>query len=449
MQQTSTIPPVVWEAEHIDGLDQRDDLIHSVLGMADKGVPVSVWPAPLGGAPADDGDGRLRSRLQALCGRAPEDGGHVSIIHSDPESLHLDETAVYRIGRTAVGTLRVSEECASSAAALDEIWVPSGFSRRALAASGVPEGRIQVVPSSIDEELFNPDADPPPIDRAKGFAFMSALDWDYLRGLDIVLEAYVREFRHNEEVVLILKAPEPSRPSAACTGEDGGLSYWRGLEAWLLGHLRDRGDASRDREQFEGVLSVVRDVKLREELRREREAERRTADEIRNAVREEMRGIRGDIPPIKVVSRALPRCLMPQFYSACDAFVMAPRAERWGRPFLESMAVGLPTIGTRWGGHLDFMRSDNSFLIRVRALVDICNDDKLQRGGQRLAEPDVEHLRELMRRVFEYRSEAKERGARGAAHVRKRNSRTRVASLMTKRLADIVGVNQLGVAEAA
>ena len=34
----------------------------------------------------------------------------------------------------------------------------------------------------------------------------------------------------------------------------------------------------------------------------------------------------------------------------CDAFVSAPRAEPWGRHFLESMALGLPTIGTGGAG---------------------------------------------------------------------------------------------------
>ncbi|HVW90896.1 MAG TPA: glycosyltransferase family 4 protein, partial [Gaiellaceae bacterium] len=54
---------------------------------------------------------------------------------------------------------------------------------------------------------------------------------------------------------------------------------------------------------------------------------------------------------------------MPRLYAACDAYVMPSRGEGWGRPYMEAMAMGLPTIGSRWSGNLAFMHDGNSFLL--------------------------------------------------------------------------------------
>ena len=47
---------------------------------------------------------------------------------------------------------------------------------------------------------------------------------------------------------------------------------------------------------------------------------------------------------------------MAGLYAAADAFVLPTRAEGWGRPFMEAMAMGIPVVGTGWGGHMDFIR---------------------------------------------------------------------------------------------
>lgn len=437
---------VVWEPDHPCCQDFRDDLIYSVLGLVDGGFPVCVRNNPLTAPAADEYDGRISSQIEDLCGDPPNSGRHVSFQHAHPLYLERDENAITSIGRTGVGTVGIPQEWLRGLEAVDEVWVPSAFSRMALLEAGLPEDSVHIIPTCVDEEIFCRTEAASERDGDGGFVFMTVLDWDYSRGLDLVLEAFVREFRRSENVKLVLKSPEPRRSVSPAVEDDGGASFWSGLETWLSHRMNGSGDAE---DEFEALLNAIRSDSLREELRLEREAERRAEWEIKNAVREEMKGRDGQIPEIKVISRSLPRSLMPRLYSACDAFVMAPRAETWGRPFLESMASGLPTIGTRWGGHLEFMRPDNSFLIRVRALVDLRGEDALQRDGQRLAEPDLEHLRELMRRVYEHRSEAQERGERGAAHIRSKYTRERVTSLMVKRLKDLVGGTQEDAGAAA
>jgi glycosyltransferase involved in cell wall biosynthesis len=39
---------------------------------------------------------------------------------------------------------------------------------------------------------------------------------------------------------------------------------------------------------------------------------------------------------------------MPSLYKGADAFVLPSRGEGWGIPYMEAMAMALPTIGTKW-----------------------------------------------------------------------------------------------------
>jgi glycosyltransferase involved in cell wall biosynthesis len=65
---------------------------------------------------------------------------------------------------------------------------------------------------------------------------------------------------------------------------------------------------------------------------------------------------------------------------------------------MEAMACGLPVIATRWGGNLDFMTDDNSWLLDIDGLVQIDAREEFSfYRGQNWAEPSVEHLKRLMR----------------------------------------------------
>ena len=74
---------------------------------------------------------------------------------------------------------------------------------------------------------------------------------------------------------------------------------------------------------------------------------------------------RRDIAPIVLITQQISPQEMPQLYAVADAYVSPTRGEGWGRTFMEAMSTGLPTIGTRWSGQLDFMNDDNAFLIVI------------------------------------------------------------------------------------
>ena len=63
------------------------------------------------------------------------------------------------------------------------------------------------------------------------------------------------------------------------------------------------------------------------------------------------------------------------FYCAANAYVVASRGEGFGLTYLEAMSAGVPVIATRWGGHLDFLRDNNSYLVPISALINMSGMD--------------------------------------------------------------------------
>ena len=98
-------------------------------------------------------------------------------------------------------------------------------------------------------------------------------------------------------------------------------------------------------------------------------------------------------PPCSFIGK-LPESELPALYRSADVFVLPTRGEGYGRPFAEAMAVGVPAIGTRWSGQVDFMDDANSWLIDCH-LVPV-SEEALREvptfRGHRWAEPHADHL---------------------------------------------------------
>src|SRR5436190_3423824 len=126
--------------------------------------------------------------------------------------------------------------------------------------------------------------------------------------------------------------------------------------------------------------------------------------------------------PIEIVSARLPADQLPSLYAAADAYVLASRGEGWGRPYMEAMAMGLPTIGSRWSGNLAFMDDENSFLVGG-ALTPVERwDARPERDwkGHRWFTVDVDELAETMRTVAAGGPEVGSRASAAQIGVRER-----------------------------
>ena len=85
-------------------------------------------------------------------------------------------------------------------------------------------------------------------------------------------------------------------------------------------------------------------------------------------------------------------------------------------PLMEAMACGLPTIATDWGAHTEFVHEGIAYPLQVRGTIPAVAKCPYYEGFS-WADPDPEHLRHLLRHVYENREEARRRGAAAAREM--------------------------------
>jgi glycosyltransferase involved in cell wall biosynthesis len=342
---------IVFRAAIYGGSGYADGNQYILTGLARHRLPIQLVPV---GAASDTAGLLTRARREQLAAmqRARFDLGQSVLYQSMPAGdfeTHLD--ARLRIGRTTFETDSLPPGWRERCNAMDHVWVPSHFNREMFARAGVDEHRLRVMPEGLDTRRFRPQLKPLPIPQRRGFNFLSVFDWIDRKGGDVLLRAFLDAFGADDDVALILKVHKFDEPDAD-------------LEARLLDFIERAAGVPLDRT-----------------------------------------------PCVILLRGLLPARDMPRLYASADAFVLPSRGEGWGRPYMEAAASGLPVLATRWSGQVDFLNDGNSYLIEVEGLVDVPNDsDREIYMGQRWAEPSVEHLSQLMRRVASHRGEARARG---------------------------------------
>ena len=285
--------------------------------------------------------------------RAPRVAVHAYTPRFERRYAHPDAVNVARV---MWETDRLPDGWASLLAGRTAVWVPSKHNLRAFAEGGIPETKLRVLGETIDFDLFDPGAEPLELDLpADHFTFLSNFDFSERKGWRQLLLAWARAFDANDPVCLVLK-----------------------------------------------TISVARGD---EEYARER---------IRHFIEKRLGGGKGDrLAPIVIASERMTGPDLPRLYAAADAYVSPSRGEAWGRTYMEAMAMGLPTVGTAWGGHLDFMSGDGSWLVPGE-LVPVGDDadvvDELYRG-HRWFEADVDVLADVLREIAGDPAAARRRAA--------------------------------------
>ncbi|MHC1745272.1 MAG: glycosyltransferase [Syntrophobacteraceae bacterium] len=362
--------PIVWHAPIFDPSGYADEARQFVLGLDAIGVPTGIVPINWSDKRARLAPEEL-SRLQRLnaASGAMQQSRHISIFQIFPPHFRRPPHAVYCIGRTMFETDRIPEEWVAACNRMDEIWVPSEFNVRTFAGSGVAREKLVKVPEGIDVELFRLDADPVPIPGRRKFNFLSIFDWHLRKGWDVLLRAFMEEFSPEDDVALILKV-----------WSSKGLSVDQ-LKSEATSFLRQSGLAD----------SLPTNIVFHEE----------------NVSAEKLPGI----------------------YRAADAFVLPTRGEGWGRPLMEAMLMGLPVIGTRWSGQLEFMNDSNSLLLdcRIESVSEAAWREVPTFRGHSWAEPSLDHLRLLMRHVVRSPYAARRTGEAARAFISSRFDRSQLA----------------------
>ncbi|KAF6259241.1 hypothetical protein COO60DRAFT_1700898 [Scenedesmus sp. NREL 46B-D3] len=140
-------------------------------------------------------------------------------------------------------------------------------------------------------------------------------------------------------------------------------------------------------------------------------------------------------PTLYVVDSHISDADFPRFYKAADAVVLPTRGEGWGRPQVEAMAMGLPVISTNWSGITAYLDESVGYPISVDRLVSVeGGPEVVWFKGLRWAQPSVQHLQQLMRRVYTDREEAASKGAAARARMVQRYSPDAIADVLVREL---------------
>jgi glycosyltransferase involved in cell wall biosynthesis len=137
-----------------------------------------------------------------------------------------------------------------------------------------------------------------------------------------------------------------------------------------------------------------------------------------NTVAEEIKKIQkstADAPEVIHIDCDIPPAETRGLYESADVLVSPSRSEGYNLPAAEAMVFGIPVIVTDYGGHLDFCDDSTAWLVRYTMAP---SRSHLATEGAMWAEPDVTHLRELMRYHFENRGSAEIREKTAVAQER-------------------------------
>ena len=118
-------------------------------------------------------------------------------------------------------------------------------------------------------------------------------------------------------------------------------------------------------------------------------------------------------PRVDVTAAYLTENQMAMWYASLTSFVSLSKSEGWGLMPHQAMAMGRPAIATRFGGHAEYLDANNGYCVDFRLGPAGYN----YAGGGVWAEPDEEHVIALMRRVYQNREEARNKGALAAQMV--------------------------------
>ena len=291
----------------------------------------------------------------------------VLIYHYSPDTINIKKERKHFnviIMNTVWETTRIPNRWRAPLNRADAVCVPSHQNKQAMRDSGV-KVPIFIVPHGVNVRTFTPNNKKLPIKNADGkFIFTSVFGFQHRKNPEALLKAYWEEFSSSDKVLLVIKT---------------------------------NGYAKFENEKW--IRSQIQTYKKRI-------------------------GIRKRTAPVIIMARHLSPKKLRGIYTRGHAFVLPTRGEGVGLPFLESMASGIPVIATGWGGHMDFLTSENSFLInyKLRSPVTSMNRKSsisrqfrhlFAEKGQRWAEADIGNLKRQMRTAYENPLLCKKKGERG------------------------------------
>jgi len=307
----------------------------------------------------------------------PHDYSDVYIRHRWPPDFTRPNTGRFIVMQPwEYGSLPVTWQRAMNSV-VDEVWVYTRYLKTCYERSGVAPEKIHVVPLGIDPELFNPSATP--------------LPW--------VNEAIGNRF---------------------CFLYNGGVTTRKGTDILVNAYL----------SEFSAEEPVCLFIKDSDYYGKDLAGKVRVLSERR------------DIAAIVYRSVNCSHEELPGLYTAADCYVHPYRAEGYGLPIAEAMACGKPVVVTGGGACLDFVEPDSGYFIKCSLeTMKTKQISSLETVGYPFwLIPDMNHLRSVLRYVYENQGKARIIGAAAGKTIRTLHTWHNAAGIVRQRINYLTGM---------
>lgn len=268
-----------------------------------------------------------------------------------PSSAHRSD---YSILYTTLESETVHWGAKVRATYFNEIWIPCKQNYKAYRKAGFSRRKLFIMPEGVNPVFHSPAQGILKEHKSDDFTFLYIGDWSYRKGIQQLLIAFSYCFATNENVRLLLKT-----------------NY--------QGHNEEKSE-KRILMEFEHMKKI-------------------------HAI--------NSAPHVDFIFPYLSEQNLSKLYNSVDCYISPSLGEAWNLPVMQAMAHKLPVITTKYGGPTDYCNKKNAFLIQIDKMDRI--DDKTTvhvdfYQGVNFAFPNISHLVNLMRYVFEHKEEAKKKG---------------------------------------
>ena len=141
----------------------------------------------------------------------------------------------------------------------DQIWVPSKWQAECTINQGADPSKVKVVPEGVDTNTFYPEDPQTVLDYVDGrFKFIIFGRWDYRKSTKELIETFLKEFKPNEPVDLIVSIDNPFSGDNFKTTEERLEHYGFTDERIKLKHFPSREDYITYKKNGHVFLSCAR-----------------------------------------------------------------------------------------------------------------------------------------------------------------------------------------------